>query len=570
MQIADVPFVIVDTETTGSKAEANRIIEMGAVKVLGGEIVGRFSQLINPERSVPSRITQLTGITTAMVFDQPTAAEVMPRFLDFLGAGSPEQEAVLVAHNLPFDLRFLNAELAWIGRPPLANRTLCTLRLARRLLQGLHSKGLTAVADFYGIPVRGRHRALGDAEATAEILLRFFRQLQFAHEIETLDGLLTFQHSAYSKSKKPSKHLRRMQDEVLPRLPERPGVYFMKDEGGATLYIGKAKSLRSRVRSYFTAIEAHPPHLRKLVEAVRDVAWEETPSELAALLLESRLIKEQQPRFNRAQRRYRNRPFIRLDVEHPFPSISWSRYLMSDGAEYFGPLGGRGQAELVTAVIERFFKLRPCDEETFGRGKRCLYHAMARCAGPCEDAAAEAYAAEVQRVRDFLSGRDRWVLGEIEAAMKAEAAALNFEQAATYRDWLRKLERMMQKQARIAAPVLQHNAVIVQPDVRVQPEAGARRAQLFIVRFGRLAETLSLALPPSDVRHLRERLAEHFEQAQEPPERYFKREIDEVRVLAHWMYAHRASARQVPWPPDGDLDAFVADVLAEAALLSVE
>ena len=457
MLITDVPFVITDTETTGSKAASNRVIEIGAVKVVGGEIVDRFSQLINPERAIPGRIQQLTGISTAMVFDQPLAADVLPRYLDFLGDG------ILVAHNLPFDLRFLNAELARLGRPPLPNRTLCTLRLARRLLRGLPSKGLTAVADFYGIPIRGRHRALGDAEATAEILLHFFERLRSEHAAETLEDLLVFQHSTYSKSRKPSKHLRRIRDEVLSRLPVRPGVYFMKDGSGATLYIGKAKSLKSRVRSYFTAIEAHPPRLRKLVEAVRDVTWEETPSELDALLLESRLIKAEQPRFNRAQRRYRNRPFIRLDAGHPFPSISWSRYLMNDGAEYFGPLGGRQQAELVTAVIERFFKLRPCDEDTFAHGKRCLFHAMERCAAPwCESQEdTAAYAAEVQRVRDFLTGKDAWVLGEIEAAMKVEASTLHFEQAAFYRDWLRRLERMMHKHAALAAPVLHHNAVIV-------------------------------------------------------------------------------------------------------------
>ena len=558
MLIADVPFVITDTETTGSKAASNRIIEIGAVKVVGGEIVDRFSQLINPERAIPGRIQQLTGISTAMVFDQPLAADVLPRYLDFLGDG------ILVAHNLPFDLRFLNAELARLGRPPLANQTLCTLRLARRLLRGLPSKGLTAVADFYGIPIRGRHRALGDAEATAEILLRFFGRLRSEHAVETAEDLLVFQHSTYSKSRKPTKHLRRIRDEVLPRLPARPGVYFMKDGHGATLYIGKAKSLKSRVRSYFTAIEAHPPRLRKLVDAVRDVVWEETASELDALLLESRLIKAEQPRFNRAQRRYRNRPFIRLDAGHLFPSISWSRYLMNDGAEYFGPLGGRRQAELVTAVIERFFKLRPCGEDTFAHGKRCLFHAMERCAAPwCESQEdAAAYAAEVQRVRDFLTGKDAWVLSEIETAMKVEASALHFEQAALYRDWLRRLERMMRKQSALAAPVLHHNAVIVLPE----PEG----AQLTLVRYGRPVETQMLpASPaPADVRHLREHLAAHFCGRQEEPERYFKQEIDEVRVLAHWMYVYRAQARAVHW--QGDLEAFVADVLAEAEAVQAE
>ena len=108
----------------------------------------------------------------------------------------------------------------------------------------------------------------------------------------------------YGKVSKEPRHLKAIREAVLPRLPELPGVYFMKDKHDAVIYIGKAKRLRSRVRSYFTGIEAHPERTRKLVRAVRTVEWTETGSELAALLLESRLIKEHQPRFNRAQRRY--------------------------------------------------------------------------------------------------------------------------------------------------------------------------------------------------------------------------------------------------------------------------
>jgi len=167
MTIEDATFVVTDTETTGTKAASNRIIEIGAVKVEAGEITDRFQQLVNPERTIPSRITHLTGITTGMVFDQPTMESVMPQYLDFL------EDGILVAHNLPFDLRFLNAECSRLGLDDLSNRTLCSLRLARRLLPGLRSKGLSRLAQFYGINVNGRHRALGDAEATGIILQRF-------------------------------------------------------------------------------------------------------------------------------------------------------------------------------------------------------------------------------------------------------------------------------------------------------------------------------------------------------------------------------------------------------------
>ncbi|WP_456425379.1 DEDD exonuclease domain-containing protein [Rhodocaloribacter sp.] len=552
MRIEETPFIVTDTETTGVSAARDRVIELAAVKVVGGEVVDRFSRLINPGQSVPRRITALTGISTAMVFDQPSAAEVLPRYLDFLGEG------VFVAHNLNFDLGFLNAELARLGRPAIGNPGLCTLRLARRLLRGLRSKSLGSVAEFYGIRNHGRHRALGDAETTAEVLRRFLSHITFETGLETLEELLAFQNRTYVAARKEPKHLRRIRTEVLPRLPDGPGVYFMKDRQGKTIYIGKAKRLRSRVRSYFTGIESHTEHVRQMIGVVRDVAWEETGSELAALLLESRLIKAEKPRFNRAQRRYRNRPFIRLDTADRFPRVGWQSYLTDDGAEYFGPVGGRRQAERIVEVIDRFFRLRECDDDTFARGHRCLYAAMGRCDAPCEGgAAAERYADEVRRVRDFLTGRDRTALDRLREEMAAAAAALDFEEAAARRDAVETLTHLLDKQQCVAAPVLDHNAALVMPGA----EAGT--VQLFVIRFGRPAETLTLR-PPLDAAAeaaLRTSLRAHFDSDRPRPERYLREEVDEVRLLAHWLYVNRENARQIPWREDLPFEDFFSEVI---------
>ncbi len=559
MRLEDVTFVVTDTETTGVDAARNRIIEIAAVKVQGGRVVDRFEQLINPGQAVPRRITELTGISTAMLVDQPPPEDVLPRYLDFLGDG------VLVAHNLAFDRAFLDAELGRLGWPPLENPGLCTVRLARRLLRGLRSKSLGSVASFYGLTQQGRHRAAGDAEMTAQILLRFLARITFETGLETLDELLAFQYRTYTRGKGAPKHLSRLRETVLPRLPDRPGVYFMHDADGAIIYIGKARSLRDRVRSYFTGIEGHAEHIRSMVAAVRDITWEETGSELAALLLESKLIKANRPRFNRAQRRYRNRPFLRLDVTEPFPRISWQAYVSDDGAEYFGPLGGRRQAERVVEVIQRYYRLRECDDDTLARGHRCLYAEMGRCGAPCEGgAAAEGYATEVERVRDFLTGRDRSVLAYLWDEMQDAAAALDFERAASLRDTHDLLARLLDRQQAIAAPVLDHHGVVLTPGVPT--EGGRREVRLLCVRFGRLDATLPLALPPQPgtLDRLRTELAACFDPDRPRPERYLKEEVDEVHLLAHWLYVHRDETPVVPWQPGDDLEALLEGVLRQA------
>ena len=553
MDISDATFVVTDTETTGSKAETNRVIEIGAVKMRGTDKVDEFQQLINPQRSIPSRITQLTGITTGMVFDAPTIDDVLPDSLDFLG------DAVFVAHNVSFDERFINAELERLGRSPLENETLCTVRLARRLLPGLNSKGLTRLAQFYGIDVNGRHRALGDAEATAICLKRFVNQLDFEHQIDALDEMLAFQHRRYQKVREVPSHIKKLRENVLPDVPDAPGVYFFRSSGGKLLYVGKAKSLTDRVRSYFNAVESHSAKTRKMVQKVRSVDWETTPTELEALLLESRLIKKKKPSYNRAQRYYRRRPFIRLDVSKRFPTVSWERSLADDGAEYYGPLRNSDQADLVVELIGRFFALRECDDDRLAQGERCLYADMDRCTAPCETDDADRYAEVVDDVRDFLTGRDEEVLIQLRDRMQRASDQLDFEKAAQYRDWYRQLERMLEKQERVAAPVVQHNAALIHPH--------EEKVDVLFVRFGQFVESVQIERPVSDavVEDLADPVARIFDPDDERPSELSRRQVDEIRLLSHWMYAKRRTLRKVPWETNVTPQAFVGAIRREIA-----
>jgi DNA polymerase III epsilon subunit family exonuclease len=169
----ETDFVVVDVETTGAKAPPCRITEIGAYRVSNGRIKGEFQTLVNPQTHIPQFITELTGISNQMVQNAPVFADVAPQFLDFLG------DAVLVAHNAPFDVGFLNYELRRVfPGQRLANPQLCTVRLSRRVFPGLSNYKLHTLAGHFSINIVNRHRAAGDAHATAQIFLHALNLLQ--------------------------------------------------------------------------------------------------------------------------------------------------------------------------------------------------------------------------------------------------------------------------------------------------------------------------------------------------------------------------------------------------------
>lgn len=170
-ELAQREFAVLDIETTGGKPEDERIIEIAALVLKDGAIIRSFSQLVDPERHIPPFITKLTGINSEMVSSRPHIGEVLPRFLNFAG------DAVMVAHHSDFDIGFITASAKRIGLE-FGNEVLCTRKLGKYILPWLPSHSLSTIADFFGIDIRNRHRALGDAEATTKILDIFLRYVQ--------------------------------------------------------------------------------------------------------------------------------------------------------------------------------------------------------------------------------------------------------------------------------------------------------------------------------------------------------------------------------------------------------
>jgi DNA polymerase III subunit epsilon len=280
-------YAIIDIETTGSKPSYDKITEIAVVLHDGEKVVETYSTLINPERNIPLYITELTGISSEMVADAPKFYQVARRLIE-LTEGN-----IFVAHNVRFDYSFIKAEFAHLGYN-FSRKTLCTVRLSRKLIPGQLSYSLGKLCQSLKIPLKNRHRALGDAEATA---------ILFDRLLKTNSPELRAEEIVKQESK--SQTLPPFLDKkIVENLPEMPGVYYFHDETGAVIYVGKSKNIRQRIIQHF-GIDYKSRKAVEFKDLIHDISYELTGNELVALLLESDEIKQIRPRFNTQQKRSR-------------------------------------------------------------------------------------------------------------------------------------------------------------------------------------------------------------------------------------------------------------------------
>ncbi|MFC0268351.1 exonuclease domain-containing protein [Kushneria aurantia] len=283
--LADTPLVFIDLETTGTRATRDRITEIAALRVVDGEIVDRFTRLIDPQTDIPARIAALTGIDNAMVAGAPGFAAVADDFAEWLG------EDPLVAHNARFDYSFLRNEFRRLERP-FRRRVICTLKLSRALDPEHARHGLDALIERHGLPCHPpRHRALGDAQT----LVSLWQYWAGHHDVDLIERLVADQQRRRSL---PAD----LDPGLLDELPARPGVYLFYGHNKLPLYVGKSVNLRSRVLDHFSSDHASDREM-KLCQQIRDLDWIETAGDLGAQLLEARLIKQLTPIHNRRLRR---------------------------------------------------------------------------------------------------------------------------------------------------------------------------------------------------------------------------------------------------------------------------
>lgn len=339
----------------------------------------------------------------------------------------------------------------------------------------------------------------------------------------------------------------------LKALPAQPGCYIYRDENGKVLYVGKALSLRSRVRSYFQNSTVHGNRIARMVSKIRDIEWMVTDSELEALVLECNLIKEHRPPFNVRLRDDKSYPYVVITKE-PFPRVMFTRKIRKDGSKYFGPYTSAFAVRDTLGLLHKVFKLVPCGKSFTGQPvqRPCLYFHMNQCLGPCAGLANPMeYANEIQSVRLFLEGRQDKLVKELKRRMDDASANLDFETAARLRDSIGSIEAVLERQKAVAGADKNQDVIAV-----VKDDRGAA-VQMFYVRSGKLIGQrhfyLDGASDTNPGEAVQEFVKRYYTDAPEVPrEVLLPIEIAERHIVETWLRQKRGAAVSVEVPKGGE------------------
>jgi DNA polymerase-3 subunit epsilon len=450
----DATFVVLDVETTGTSAESCAITEVGALKLRGGECLGTFQTLLGDSASGAG-----SGPGSGSV---PSLESVMPALLEFVGG------AVVVGHNVAFDLRFLQAGARRLGYAALRNTSVDTCALARRLVRDeVPDCRLSTLARHFRTAAVPCHRAFEDARATAEV---FHALLERAGRLGvlSLDDLVALPTTAA--------HPQASKLRWVAALPRSPGVYAFRDRDGRALYVGKAIDLRRRVRSYFAGDERRKvgPMLRE-AEALDHVVC---ANDLHATVLELRLIGALRPRFNRRGKRGDSgggvrEVYVALTVRERFPRLSVTARRPPPGVPFVGPLPSRRAASSVVEAIESAVPLRRCRARVPAMGGGggvplrdgpCTAAQLGVSVCPCAgDVPADAYGRVVDVAAVAMTSEPSVVLDALRARMGRLADGGRFEEAAGVRDRAAAFARAVRRQWRVDA-LLRVGRLVVEVD----------------------------------------------------------------------------------------------------------
>jgi DNA polymerase-3 subunit epsilon len=485
ISLRETTFVVVDLETTGGRMNGrdgktpDAITEIGAVKVRGGVVLGEFATLVDPQRSIPPQIVQLTGITTAMVCDAPTIASVLPMFFEFAHG------AVLVAHNARFDMGFLRAAADQCGIRWARPETLCTVQLARRVLtrEEAPSVRLAALARLFAVASEPTHRALDDARATVEVLHALIERVgnQGIHSFSAL--------RSYLPNVPPAQRRKRVLAENLPR---RPGVYLFHGPADEVLYVGTAINLRRRVSQYFNGSDQRT-RMKEMVALATRVEHVECAHALEAGVRELRMLKAHAPPYNRRSKFPQRWWWVVLSDE-AFPRFAVVRTPRHDRA--VGPFRSRADAADAADLLARFTGVRTCTKRLARsalHGPACPQHEVSPCPGARDTSAAD-YTPAADAAAALIDGLGNAAFSAAAEQIADLAGRQRYESAARLRDHTVAAVEVLWRGQRLRALSALPELVAAAPD-------GEGGWQLAVVRHGQLAAaaTACRGVPPMPV-----------------------------------------------------------------------
>ena len=527
--LATAEFLALDTETNGLGGDQCELTEVGTVLVGGGELHDRWSSLVRTSLPLRRGIQRFTGITQAMVDQAPPPVQVLPLVAERL------EGRVLVAHNAPFDRRvlrqaFAREDLDWPDPP-----VICTAALARKLLPLQRERRLAAVADALGIDVALAHRALPDAETCGRVLCALFKRL-CANASTIADAITLLEPRRPRRPRVPPRERAAAAAELpaldFTELPKDPGVYVFRDVAGRPLYVGKSVSIRSRARAHFapsTPNAGWAPHA-----AVVD--YRATCSELGALVLENRLIKQLRPPGNtRLVRRDDRLVYIRCRLDIAFPILEVAPEPAAGHAVSVGPLRGRHLAVELVEQLDSLFGLRHCGRRLPRREHPSAYGQMGRCLSPClGDLDPNLYRRRLDEALALFAAGDggQRLLEHVEEQMRESAAQERFERAA----WLRRRAGRLRAILRRLEGLLE--ATHTRPRLVLAKHPTTERHDAFWLVGGRLVDW---GAAPDEREALESRTAAALSRAPRPgavgthvpPD-----EIDEVRIIGTYLNRH--------------------------------
>ncbi len=353
---------------------------------------------------------------------------------------------------------------------------------------------------------------------------------------------------------------------LVETLPHCPGVYLMRDVGGTVIYVGKAVDLRNRVRTYFQPSSWEDSKVRAIVSEIGDLEFIVTDSELEALILEANLIKEHRPRYNVRLKDDKRYPYIKITWADPFPKVLITRRMEQDGSRYFGPFTSSAAVRQTLELLRKSFPYLTCDREIHGHDTRpCLYYDIKLCLGPCIGAVTqEAYRAMIQGLVRFLEGRSDQVIADLETRMRAAADALDFEQAASLRDQLRSVRRIVEQQ-KIVSTIGSDQDVIA-----FARADGDACVQVFFIRGGKLLGREYFVLEGTQGEDTQEVMTAFLKQFYEeaayvPSEVLLPEQVEEALVIEQWLRRKRGAKVTLHVPRRGRKRDLVAMAAVNAA-----